>query len=74
LAVLPAQEGFTVVSKDNDFGSLAMQKGAPPKAIWIRLGNCTTADVENAIRRDIDAIREFERTPEATLLILLPPL
>ena len=68
------QEGLVVVSKDNDFGFLAMQRGAPPKAIWIKLGNCTTDDVENAIRRDIDAIRAFEEDPEAALLIILPPL
>jgi uncharacterized protein (DUF433 family) len=43
------QEGFVVVSKDNDFGFLASERGAPPKAIWIRLGNCTTDEVETAI-------------------------
>jgi len=67
------QQGFIVVSKDNDFGFLAMQKGAPPKAIWLRLGNCTTDDVENAIRHGIDAIRTFEENAEAALLIILPP-
>jgi predicted nuclease of predicted toxin-antitoxin system len=68
------QEGFVVVSKDNDFGSLATESGAPPKAIWIRLGNCTTNEVETAIRRDIDAIRTFGEDPEAALLIVLPAL
>ena len=68
------QEEFVVVSKDNDFGVLAREIGAPPKAIWIRLGNCTTTEVEEAIRRDIDAIREFEESPETSLLIILPPL
>ena len=66
------QEEFVVVSKDNDFSFLAMQKGAPPKAIWIRLGNCTTDDVENVIRRDIDAIFAFGENAEAALLIVLP--
>jgi predicted nuclease of predicted toxin-antitoxin system len=73
LGILP-RESFVVVSKDNDFGFLAMQRGAPPKAIWIRLGNCTTQDVENAIRRDIDAIYAFDRNTEAALLIVLPAL
>jgi predicted nuclease of predicted toxin-antitoxin system len=59
--------------KDNDFGFLAMQRGTPPKAICNRLGNCTTQDVEDAIRRDIDEIRSFEKNPEAALLILLQP-
>jgi predicted nuclease of predicted toxin-antitoxin system len=52
------REGFVVVSKDNDFGALANEKGAPPKAIWIRLGNCTTDEVESALRRDIDDLSE----------------
>ncbi len=68
------KEGFVVVSKDNDFSFLAMQRGAPPKAIWLRLGNCTTEDVEEALRRDFDAIRSFEENSEASLLIVLPPL
>ena len=67
------RESFVIVSKDNDFGFLAMQRGTPPKAICIRLGNCTTQDVEDAIRRDIDEIRSFEKNPEAALLILLQP-
>jgi predicted nuclease of predicted toxin-antitoxin system len=67
------REGFVVVSKDNDFSFLAMQRGTPPKAICIRLGNCTTQDVEIAIRRDTDEIRSFGKNPEAALLILLQP-
>jgi predicted nuclease of predicted toxin-antitoxin system len=67
------REGFVIVSKDNDFGFLAMQRGTPPKAICIRLGNCTTQDVENAIRRDVDEIRSFGKNPEVALLILLQP-
>jgi len=66
------QEGFVVVSKDNDFGFLATERGTPPKAIWIRLGNCSTDDVEAAIRRDVDAIRAFGEDSEAALLIVLP--
>ena len=58
------QEGFVIVYKDNDFGFLAMQRGAPPKAICTRLGNCPTGDVEIAIRRHIDAIRGSKKTPK----------
>ena len=68
------QAGFVVVSKDNDFGFLATERGAPPKAIWIRLGNCTTDEVETAIRRDIDVISAFGEDAEAALLIVLPSL
>ena len=66
------REGFVIVSKDNDFRFLAIQRGTPPKVICVRLGNCTTNDVENAIRRDIEEIRSFERDPVAALLVILP--
>jgi len=36
------KEGFTIVSKDSDYEELSMMKGAPPKLIWLRTGNCTT--------------------------------
>jgi len=38
---LARQHGCLVVSKDEDFHRLALLLGAPPKFIWIRLGNCT---------------------------------
>ena len=37
---LARQHGCLVVSKDEDFHRLALLQGAPPKFIWIRLGNC----------------------------------
>ena len=42
---LAGQHGCLVVSKDEDFHRLALLRGAPPKFIWIRLGNCTTDDI-----------------------------
>ena len=29
-----------VVSKDEDFNRLAILRGAPPKFVWVRRGNC----------------------------------
>ncbi len=34
--------GFAIVSKDEDFHQLSFLYGAPPKVVWVRLGNCTT--------------------------------
>ena len=39
-----ATEGYTLVTKDEDFHRLSVLLGPPPKVIWIRLGNCSTAD------------------------------
>jgi predicted nuclease of predicted toxin-antitoxin system len=42
---------FAIVSKDEDFHQLSFLYGAPPKMVWVRLGNCTTTDIEHALRR-----------------------
>lgn len=42
--------GLTIVSKDSDFRQASFVWGPPPKVIWIRRGNCTTADIDRAGR------------------------
>jgi predicted nuclease of predicted toxin-antitoxin system len=48
--------GFTIVSKDADFPERAVLLGSPPKVIWIRRGNCSTADIERMLRDGAVAI------------------
>ena len=38
-------EGHALVSKDDDFRALALLHGAPPKILWLRLGNAGTAAI-----------------------------
>ena len=64
------REGFTVVSKDDDYNHLSVLRGSPPKLLWLLLGNCTTRQVENAIRGRIDDIRAFETDPTADVLTI----
>ncbi|NOT57938.1 MAG: DUF5615 family PIN-like protein [Deltaproteobacteria bacterium] len=64
------QQGFIVVSKDSDFHQRSFVLGFPPKVIWIRLGNCTTAEVEHVIRTNCDSIQTFATDEEAAFLIL----
>lgn len=52
-------EGFTIVTKDADFNDAAILRGVPPKIIWVRLGNCTTKDIENTIRLHRNEIADF---------------
>ena len=33
--------GYVIVSKDSDFGEISLARGAPPKLIWMRAGNCS---------------------------------
>lgn len=65
-----AKNGFTIVSKDNDFHQLAFLKGPPPKVIWIQLGNCSTQDIVRLLRQYRSEILAFERDAVAAFLTL----
>ncbi len=62
--------GFTIVSKDSDFHQRSLLHGFPPKVIWVRLGNCTTAAVATVLREHLDDVEEFDSDPNATFLVL----
>src|SRR5271170_892373 len=64
------EHDFAVVSKDDDFRSLSLVNGAPPKVIWLRIGNASTAGIEAFIRSALVKIRTFEISPEESLLVL----
>jgi predicted nuclease of predicted toxin-antitoxin system len=44
-----AANAFLIVSKDTDFQQRALLFGHPPKVIWVRLGNCSTASVASLL-------------------------
>jgi predicted nuclease of predicted toxin-antitoxin system len=67
---LARAHGGVVVSKDEDFHRLAILRGAPPKFVWIQLGNCTTNDIAELLRRHHDDIIRFSEQHEATVLEL----
>lgn len=64
------QEAFVIVSKDADFHQLSFLRGAPPKVIWVRKGNCSTNDVERIIRDNDEAIRAFLEQAEGSFLAI----
>jgi predicted nuclease of predicted toxin-antitoxin system len=65
-----AAGGFTLVTKDEDFHRLSVLRGFPPKVIWIRLGNCSTAQVEHLLRSRVEQIIVFSAHEEAGFLAL----
>ncbi len=44
-AFMRKAQAFTLVSKNDDFRSLALVRGAPPKVVWLQIGNASTAQV-----------------------------
>lgn len=45
--------------KDEDFHRLSVMHGAPPKVVWVRLGNCTTQDIVDLLRKHLEDVRQF---------------
>ena len=68
-----AEGGFVLVAKDDDFRQLAFLRGAPPKIIWVALGNCSTAQIEAALRARHTDIMAFEADPMAALFVITRP-
>lgn len=66
------QHGFTIVSKDGDFSARSFLHGAPPKVIWLTVGNCSTDEIERHLRSRRTAIETFAVDPDATLLVIEP--
>ena len=61
---------FMIVSKDADMHDLSLVFGNPPKVIWLRLGNCSTRQVEELLRRDFEVIKLFYEDEYVSLLAL----
>jgi predicted nuclease of predicted toxin-antitoxin system len=47
------------VTKDEDFHRLSVLRGAPPKVVWLRLGNCGTDDVAAMLRKHAVDVNRF---------------
>jgi predicted nuclease of predicted toxin-antitoxin system len=56
--------GFDVViTQDEDFNLLQIEHGIPPKIIWLRTGNCSTALLANVILDNKETIHNFLADP-----------
>ncbi len=64
------ENGLVIVSKDSDMHDRSLLFGFPPKVIWIRLGNCSTREVEELILREIGSVTQFINDEFASFLAL----
>jgi predicted nuclease of predicted toxin-antitoxin system len=62
--------GFAIVSKDSDFQQRSLLHGAPPKFIWLRVGNCTVKRIEDLLRSYSAAIHTFDMDDSKSHLML----
>jgi predicted nuclease of predicted toxin-antitoxin system len=66
------ENGFVVVTLDKDFADLALQRGTPPKIIWLRCGNSSVPQIERLLRANFSDIEKFESHPDADVLEIWP--
>jgi predicted nuclease of predicted toxin-antitoxin system len=62
------EHGYSVVSKDADFSEISMHLGYPPKLLWLRIKNWSTAEIEQLIRSRYSLIVEFEAARDRGIL------
>jgi predicted nuclease of predicted toxin-antitoxin system len=61
---------FVIVTKDSDFDDLSLLRGSPPKVIWLRIGNCTTHQIEIVLRHHHLLITDFIRDVSVSVLFI----
>jgi predicted nuclease of predicted toxin-antitoxin system len=59
---------FTLVTKDADFNDLTALRGFPPKVVWLRIGNCSTNQVEALLRTRDQDLLDFVADPQAAII------
>ena len=64
------ENAFVIVSKDDDFRQRSFLQGAPPKVIWLQVGNAGTVPIADLLRAEASRLRRFEDEEESALLIL----
>ncbi len=64
------QQGFILVSKDTDFYQRSLLYGAPPKVIWLRVGNAPTSSIIALLRERYVLVRRFADDEGSSILPL----
>src|SRR4030095_13783807 len=59
---------FTIGTFDSDFIDLLNLRGFPPKLIWLRMGNTSTKNIAEGIRKEQNTIIDFLMNNEIAFL------
>ena len=66
------REGYTLVSKDDDFRQLSLLRGAPPKVLVLAVGNGGNAAVRDVLINNRARIETFDADALESFLVLRP--
>ena len=64
------RRGLIIVTKDGDFHQISFLRGAPPKVVWLRVGNASTGKIEKLPRRNLKSLTHLERDADAARLVI----
>ncbi len=64
------EHGAIIVSKDSDFYHRSMLLGHPPKVVWLKIGNCTTAQIKDLLRLRHADLVFFSQDSQTSFLAL----
>ena len=66
-----ARTGASIlVTRDEDFVTLSVLRGAPPKVIWLNVGNARNAAIESLLRARASDIERFATHEEHSFLAI----
>jgi predicted nuclease of predicted toxin-antitoxin system len=60
--------GYTIITRDNDFNALVSVRGFPPKIVWLRTGNNRWKVIADFLIRSEKLIEELHLSHEYGLL------
>jgi hypothetical protein len=66
----PLEGTLSRCSKDDHFRSLALVRGAPPKVVWLQVGNASTSHVADVLRVNAQHLMTFSLNPFEALFSL----
>jgi predicted nuclease of predicted toxin-antitoxin system len=63
-------EGFRILTKDNDFLARALVRGHPPQVIQVCLGNASTQQIAAVLQTRMDDIERFAAEDRESVFLL----
>jgi len=60
--------GYAIITRDNDFNNLIAVRGFPPKIIWLRTGNCSRKFTADLLISSKQVIQELLKSKKDGLL------
>jgi predicted nuclease of predicted toxin-antitoxin system len=64
--------GFTIISKDADFYQRSLLYGAPPKLVWLRIGNCSRDVLASLMLQYKQDIYQLHDNLDDSILVISP--